>query len=148
MTAAPSTTRRTNELAETPPPTPARRVLLVVTGAVALLVGAGVALVPAAVHAASGGTAVPDVVAHSDLRGAGVLLAVVGVLLLVAGVRGRHVDAALRLGAAAYLAYAAGRVLGIVLDGHPGTGVLVAGAVELVLGAACAVALRRGRTPA
>lgn len=102
-------------------------------------------LAPSAVHAASGGPAVLDVVATSDLRGAGALLVAVAVVLLGAGVRGRHVDAALGLGAAAYLAYAAGRVLGVVLDGHPGGGVLVAGAVELVLGAACVAALVLGR---
>lgn len=139
----------------TPAPTPSgagapgsatlARVVLAVAGLVAAAVGAGLALAPAAVHAASGGEGALDVVARSDQRGAGVLLAVVGVLLLGAGARGHRVDAALAVGAVAYVAYAAGRVLGRVMDGHPGSGVLVAGVVELAVALVCAAVLRQRR---
>ncbi len=51
--------------------------------------------------------------------------------------------AATAIGAAVYLAYGGARLLSIGLDGVPGPGLLAATAIELVMGAMCAVALVR-----
>ncbi|WP_456818408.1 DUF4345 domain-containing protein [Cellulomonas sp. URHB0016] len=123
------------------------RATLVTAGLVAVVVGAAGLLAPEALRAATGGAQVTDVAVLSDLRGATASVLAAGLFLLLALARPRLASAALLVGGGAYLSYACGRTVGLLLDGWPGTNVLVAGAVELALGALCVGTWLRTRHP-
>lgn len=123
-------------------------VVLVAAGAVAVAVGSAGLVAPDAFHAASGVLVGDDVGLLSELRGGSAVILATGLVLLAAVARARLTETALVTGALLYLSYAAGRTVGLVADGRPGSGLLVAGAVELALGIACAVTLVRRRARA
>lgn len=120
--------------------------MLAVAGVVAVGVGAGVTFVPVSFGRTYGAQAPVDVATLSDLRGSGALVRGVGVLLLTALARPHLAAPALLVGGGAYLAYAAGRAVGLPADGAPGGGTLAAGLLEVLLGVACVVAWARLRT--
>jgi uncharacterized membrane protein HdeD (DUF308 family) len=124
------------------------RALLVVAGAVAAAVGATLLLAPVAFSERYGIVLGADPSALSERRAPGAALLATGGLLVVGAFVTRLRTPALLVGALLYLAYGAARLLSLVLDGRPDDGLLLAGAVELALGAGLlAVLLRQGREP-
>ena len=75
--------------------------------------------------------------------GALAALLVLGAMMLVGAFSRSFTLASTSIAAAVYLAYGASRLLSIALDGMPDPGLVGAAAIELVLGAVCAVALVR-----
>jgi hypothetical protein len=65
---------------------------------------------------------------------------VLGLLMLVGVFVKSFTLASTSIAAAVYLAYGVSRLVSIGLDGMPDTGLVAATAIELVIGAACAVA--------
>ncbi|MBO6758487.1 MAG: DUF4345 domain-containing protein [Roseibium sp.] len=119
-----------------------QRLVLGAAGITALGIGTAIAVAPAAFYAAYGiafGTG-PDLL--SELRAPGANLAVLGALILAGAVRSRMMKLSAAVGAVVFLAYAAGRFVGVVLDGVPSDGIVFAMAIELVLGGLCAATLR------
>ncbi|GEK21874.1 DUF4345 domain-containing protein [Cellulomonas xylanilytica] len=119
------------------------KALLVVAGAVAVVVGAAVLLTPVAFSASYGVVLGSDADALSERRAPGAGLLVIGGLLVAGAFVARLRFTALLAGTLVYLAYGLARVLSLVLDGRPTDGLLVAGVVELAIGAACLGALVR-----
>lgn len=120
-----------------------RSVVLFTAGLVVLAVGAAGLLAPVAFHQASGTEVGGDASLLSETRAAGGGLLAVGVFLLLGASVDRFAATAAGVGAVGYLAYGLSRLLGIALDGMPASGLVVATAVELVLGSACAYLLLR-----
>lgn len=112
--------------------------VLGVGGVVALAIGLGGSLTPAGFAAGVGIDHAGDAAALSETRGAGAGVLAIGVLLLLGARRRDLAPAAALLGALAYGGYGLARLLGMALDGFPGTGLVAAAVVELVLGAVCA----------
>lgn len=124
------------------------RVLLVVSSAIATSIGAAILFAPAAFHASHGIHLASDPSLYSEVRAPGGALMVLGLLMAVGAFVRRFVAASTAIAAAVYLAYGGARLLSIALDGVPDAGLVGAAVVELVIGAACAVALvRAGRRP-
>ena len=124
------------------------RALLLLAGAIAAVVGATLLLAPVAFSESNGIMLGADPSALSERRAPGAALLVTGFLLLAGAFVARLRTAALLIGALLYLAYGAARLLSLVLDGRPADGLLLAGAVELALGAGLlAVLLRQGPEP-
>lgn len=119
------------------------RLLLVTSGLVAAGIGAAILVDPASFHASNGIVVAPDASLLSELRAPGGALLVLGAMMLVGAFRRAFAFASTSIAAAVYLAYGASRVLSFALDGLPATGLVGATAIELALGAACAVALVR-----
>ncbi|WP_159066897.1 DUF4345 family protein [Cellulomonas timonensis] len=113
-------------------------VVLVASGAVAVVVGGAGLVAPDGFHEASGVVAGDDAGLRSELRAGSAVVLATGLLLLAAVARARLTRPALLAGALVYLSYVAGRTSGLVVDGWPGGGLAVAGVVELALGVACA----------
>lgn len=120
-----------------------RRLTLGAAGAIALGIGTTIAIAPAGFYALYGIVlpAGPDLL--SELRAPGANLAVLGALILGGAIRSGMTQLSALLGTAVFLAYAAGRLLGLVLDGMPSDGIVQALLIELIIGGLCAAALRR-----
>jgi hypothetical protein len=117
-------------------------VTLGVSGATALAIGAFITLAPHAFFASYGITLGSDPNLLSELRAPGAGLAALGGLMLAGLRRAALAPAALTVALIVYLAFPAGRLLGIALDGWPSAGILGALAAELAIAALLLVAFR------
>jgi hypothetical protein len=122
-------------------PTVPERAVLAAAGVVALLVGAFAMVAPVAFRSGFGIDLAGDVALANETRAAGGGLAAVGAVVLLGTVARALTLAAAVLGALVFGAYGVARLLSLALDGRPDSGLLVAGAVELVLAAGCAAVL-------
>ncbi|MEO0624898.1 MAG: DUF4345 domain-containing protein, partial [Pseudomonadota bacterium] len=78
----------------------------------------------------------------SELRAPGANLATLGALIFTGVFRSDLMRLSAALGTVVFLAFAFGRLMGIVLDGMPAEGIVTALAIELVAGALCLLSLR------
>lgn len=129
-------------------PTKLHRLLLVISGLVALAIGALLVLDPVAFHATNAIDLGGNVDLLSEVRAPGGALIASGLLMIVGAGATRLALPASLLGAVVYLGYGFARVVGLVVDGTPSSGLVTAMVIELVLGgmltATVARAERRG----
>ncbi|WP_449065044.1 DUF4345 domain-containing protein [Planomonospora algeriensis] len=121
--------------------------ILFVSGLVVIVIGAATLFAPVAFNEFNGVELGGDAGLLSEVRAAGGALLASGVLIMLGAFVPRLAFTAALLGTVTYLGYGLSRVLSIALDGTPGRGLVLAAAVETVLGLACALALvlhRRG----
>lgn len=119
------------------------RALLVLSGLMAGFIGASILFTPAQFHAGHGIELGANVNLMSEVRAPGGALLVLGALMLVGAFVRSFTLVSTVIAAAVYLAYGAARLVSLGLDGVPDAGLVGATAIELVTGAACAIALFR-----
>ena len=124
-------------------PTKTHATLLVLSGVVALAVGAALVLAPESFHASNGIELGDDASLMSEVRAPGGALFAFGALMLWGAFARSLTLAATALGAALYLSYGVARLVSIALDGMPAPGLVGALTIEFALGAACAVLFAR-----
>lgn len=124
-------------------PSKKHRALLFVSGLVAIAIGASILVAPAAFHASYGTDLGTNANLLSEIRAPGGALLVLGILMLVGAFTPTFTLASTAIAAAVYLAYGVSRLVSIGLDGMPGEGLLIATAIELVIGVGAAVTLAR-----
>lgn len=117
---------------------------LAIAGFTAVAVGSSIALDPHGFYAAYSITPGASADLLSELRAPGVNLAILGMLMLGGLANARLRPLAAMVSLAVFGAFAAGRLLSIVLDGWPSGVILMALVVELVIAGACLLAFRRG----
>lgn len=122
-----------------------QKTTLAVAGVTALGIGATITVAPQSFYALYGITLGADPSLLSEVRAPGANLAVLGGLMLLGLLRPALTRLSLTLAAAVFLAYAAGRAVGFVLDGIPSAGLLEAFAIELVIGMIAVLAVRLDR---
>ncbi|MEO0651293.1 MAG: DUF4345 domain-containing protein [Planctomycetota bacterium] len=121
--------------------TKTRRILLALAGLCAAYIGLSILLAPAAFHASNGIELALDPNLLSEVRAPGAALMTLGLLILLgAFVRALTLTSTV-IAAAVYLSYGLGRLVSFGFDGLPGSGLIGATVIELVLGLACACAL-------
>lgn len=116
-----------------------------VSGVVALAIGLFIVCAPHAFYA-SYGIALgqnPDLL--SELRAPGAGLAALGAVMLAGVLRADFAPVSLAAALAVYLAFPAGRLVGIAADGLPSAGVLGALAAEVGIAVLLFAAFRPGR---
>ncbi len=117
-----------------------QNIVLGIGGVTALGVGLSILAVPHAFYAGYGigpGTG-PDLL--SELRAPGAGLAALGAVMLGGILRRAPAPVAVAVALIVYLAFPAGRLVGLLVDGVPSAGILAALAIELAIAAACLVA--------
>ena len=124
-------------------PTKTLRVLLIISGLTAISIGASILITPEQLHASYGTELGTNANLLSEIRAPGGALFVLGLMMWAGAYTKRFTFASTAIAAAVYLAYGLSRLVSIGVDGVPGTGLIVATAIELLIGGACAVALRR-----
>lgn len=124
--------------------TPVQIIALGIAGITALGIGAFILIAPHAFYASYGIVLDPNPSLLSELRAPGAGLAAFGAVMLAGIVRSTLRQAAVVAALTVFLAFPAGRVLGLVADGIPSSGILGALVLELVIAALCLFAFRRG----
>ncbi|NIY75041.1 DUF4345 domain-containing protein [Thalassospira sp. HF15] len=126
-------------------PSRATRVLLAVSGAIAVIIGGGLTFVPAQFQASAGVVLGPDINLLSEVRAPCGFLLAAGIMILLGAFRRQMVQLSLMLASLLYLSYAAARLVGIMMDGMPNSAILTALGVEVVLGCLCLAVLANTR---
>jgi hypothetical protein len=121
------------------------RTILIIAGLVLLGVGAATLFVPDSFHRASGIDLGGDISLRNEIRAAGGALLAVGVFVLLGAFVASLARTAALVAALVYLSYGAGRLLSFAMDGRPAGNLVLAAAVELLIGLACVHTLVRYR---
>ena len=124
-------------------PTLFEKIALGLSGLTALTIGAAILFAPHTFYASYGITLGEDANLLSELRAPGAGLAGFGILMLL-GIR-RHSILPISMAAAltVFIAFPAGRLVGLVVDGMPSGSVIGALVGELVIAVLCLAAFRR-----
>jgi len=124
---------------------PLLRAFLAVAGVIAVGLGTLILLTPVAFYASYGLDLSGQVSLLNEIRSHGLSLIGIGLFILAGAVKARLATMATAVTAFFYLSYGLSRLVGLVLDGWPGQGLVISGAVELAFGSiALLVYLRRG----
>ncbi|GAB5430887.1 DUF4345 domain-containing protein [Rhodobacteraceae bacterium R_SAG7] len=119
-----------------------QQIILGISGVTACAIGTLIALAPHAFYASYGITLGQDPNLLNELRAPGAGLAVFGALMLAGMFRAAMVPIALGVALTVYLAFPAGRIVGIVLDGMPAGSVIGALGFEILIAGLLLVAFR------
>ena len=114
-----------------------QRIALGISGVTALGIGAFILSAPHAFYASGG-----DASLLSEPRAPAAGLAAFGVLMLAGIVRSAFSPVSVVSALTVFLAFPAGRLLGLVVDGVPSVSVLGAMIIELAIAALCLIAFR------
>jgi hypothetical protein len=125
-----------------------QKVALGISGATSLGIGAFILAAPHAFYASYGIALGPDPSLLSELRAPGAGLAASGAIMLAGIFRQALAQVAVAVALVVFLAFPAGRLVGIAVDGLPSPGILAALALELAIAAFCLFAFRPGRAAA
>ena len=117
------------------------RQLLVVSGLVAVAIAGMILVAPVTFYASYGIDLGGNIALTNELRAPAGMLLAAGVLMLVGVFKSEMVRVSLATAAAVYLAYGLARVMSMVMDGLPNSGLVSAAGIELTIGTVCLLAL-------
>ena len=120
-----------------------QKITLGISGITAFAIGTLILIAPHAFYASYGITLDHDANLLSELRAPGAGLAAFGAIMLAGLVRESLTQVALIAALTIYLAFPAGRVVSIALDGTPSGSIL--GALTIEIGIACLLVFAFGR---
>jgi hypothetical protein len=124
------------------------KVTLGVSGLTAVSIGGFILVAPHAFYASYGIVLGDNASLLSELRAPAAGLATLGVVMLVGIWRAAMMQVSIAAALTVFLAFPAGRLIGLVVDGMPSGGVIGALVLEIAIAALCVFAFRRrfGRT--
>ncbi len=117
-------------------------VFLFLAGLLLLALGGTILLAPHAFHAGNGIMLGHDPNLLSEIRAPGGLLVGSAMFILIGALRPARRSLAVMLTVLVYGSFGLARLLGLALDGTPGTGIVAATVIELVVAAIGAMMLR------
>ena len=124
-----------------------QKIALSIAGFTSLGIGAFILAAPHAFYASYGIALGQDPSLLSELRAPGAGLAAFGAVMLAGIVRPALRQTAIVAALTVFLAFPAGRVAGLAIDGIPSSGILGALVLELAIAVLCLFAFRRGADP-
>ena len=119
------------------------KIALGLSGLTAFTIGALILFAPHAFYASYGITLGEDASLLSELRAPGAGLAGFGLLMLLGIWRHAVLPVAMAAALTVFVAFPAGRLVGLAVDGMPSGSVMGALVVELMIAALCLAAFRR-----
>ena len=123
------------------------KVILGISGITALGIGVAILAAPHTFYASYGITLGNDASLLSELRAPAACLAALGVLMLAGLVRSTFSQVAIVAALTVFLAFPAGRLVGLLVDGMPSGGIIGALVLELALAVLCLIAFRHRLRP-
>ncbi len=124
-------------------PTLFEKIALGLSGLTAFTIGAFILFAPHAFYATYGITLGQGASLLSELRAPGAGLAGFGLLMLLGIRRQAVLPVAMAVALTVFIAFPAGRLVGLAVDGMPSGSVIGALVVELIIAALCLAAFRR-----
>lgn len=121
-----------------------QKTALGISGVTALGVGAFILAAPHAFYASYGISLGSDPSLLSELRAPGAGLAAFGIVMLAGILREAFGQASAVAALTVFVAFPAGRIVGLAADGTPSAGILAALAVEAAIAVLCLLAFRPG----
>ncbi|NKX44460.1 DUF4345 domain-containing protein [Roseicyclus persicicus] len=118
------------------------QVALGIAGATALGIGGFILAAPHAFYASYGISLGTDASVLSEVRAPAACLAALGVIMLAGILRRAWAPVSITAASTVFLAFPAGRLVGLVVDGMPSGGILGALVLELAIAALCLAAFR------
>ncbi|MDF1670941.1 MAG: DUF4345 domain-containing protein [Roseovarius sp.] len=122
-----------------------QKTTLGIAGTTALLVGGFILAAPHVFYASYGIELGANPNLLSELRAPGTGLAVLGGIMLMGVIRAAWASVSLTIALAVYLAFPAGRLVSLMIDGMPSNSVLGALGIEVAIAILCLRAFRRPR---
>ncbi|ARE39703.1 membrane protein [Rhodovulum sp. P5] len=119
-----------------------QKIALGISGITAFGIGAAILTAPHAFYAGYGIALGTEPSLLSELRAPAASLAAFGLLMLAGIVRQGFAPVSMAVALTVFLAFPAGRLVGVLVDGIPSAGLLGALAVELGIAGLCLVAFR------
>ncbi len=107
---------------------------LLITGFIAAAIGAGLLCIPVEFEASADVILSNDVNLLSELRATGGGLLASGILIMLGAFIRRLAFTSVIISTVLYLAYGAGRIVGMIADGIPSEGLIQATALEIGIG--------------
>ncbi len=121
------------------------KAILLISGAIAAIIGLGMLFVPVAFHATSGITLNGEVNLMSEMRAAGGAMLAAAAVIIAGAFRPALAFTSTSIAAVFYLGYGLSRILSLLLDGTPSAAMLQVAGFEIVVGLICAAALLKLR---
>jgi len=118
------------------------RIILLLTGLVALLVGVSITFAPELVYASYDVELDVSSTQMSEIRGPAGAFVGVALYLLVSATRERMIRVGLAVASVLYLGTAGGRIVSYLADGEPATSLVWATVIEIILGSLALLAMR------
>jgi uncharacterized protein DUF4345 len=119
------------------------KIALGLAGLTAFTIGAFILFMPHAIYSSYGITLGQNASLLSELRAPGAGLAGFGLLMLLGIWRNAVLPLAMAAALTVFIAFPAGRLVGLAVDGMPSGNVVGALVVELIIAALCLAAFRR-----
>ena len=123
----------------------ARKLVLLISGIVAIGIATTILFAPDAFYAAYGIDLAGNTNLTNELKAPAGVLFVAGLLMLAGVFRAKWTTASLFTATAIYLPYGLSRILSIAVDGVPHDGLVGAAVFEIAVGTVCLLALIPGR---
>ena len=123
----------------------ARKLVLLISGMVAIVIAATILFAPEAFYAAYGIELAGDTNLTNELKAPAGVLLVAGLVMLAGVFHAQWTTVSLTAAAAIYLPYGLSRLLSFALDGIPNSALVTAAIFEIAVGAVCLLALIPGR---
>ena len=121
------------------------KTLLLVSGLLAMTIGAAILINPTAFYALNEIDLGKNIGLLNEIRASGGMLLAAGILISLGVVVARLTFTSIVVATLLYLSYGLSRILGFILDGIPGDGLVHAAILEMVIGVICLWAYTRFR---
>ena len=121
------------------------KVILFISGLVAISIGVAILIMPENFYAASGISLNGNVSLLNEIRASGGMIFVAGVIIMAGVYVAELTYAATIISILLYLTYGVSRLMSMVLDGRPAEALIQAVIVEIIIGLACAFAFLKYR---
>lgn len=119
------------------------KVILFISGLVAISVGGGILIMPESFYAASGINLNGNVSLLNEVRASGGMIFVVGVIIMAGVYITKLTYAATIVSILLYLTYALSRLMSMVIDGIPAEALIQAVILEIIIGLLCVFAFMK-----
>ena len=121
------------------------KVILVISGLIAVIVGGAVLLTPKAFYSMSGIELGGSISLLNEIRAPGGALLVSGLLIMLGAFLNELAFTSIIVSTLLYLSYGSSRIVSMLIDGKPADALIQAAIVEIIIGLVCTFALVKYR---
>ena len=119
------------------------KIILVITGLIAIIVGGAILLMPVAFYLTNGIELSGNISLLSEIRAPGGALLTCGILIILGAFFSELTFTSILVATLIFCSYGLSRIISIIVDGMPGETLIQAAVLEITIGLVCAFALSK-----